>query len=70
MRWYKPKDCKVMRLTEKRNLLREAEFKEGADAVGAFVKAMRDALGSSDQTLGADESASAAAADAEDDDEK
>lgn len=68
--WLPPKDCKVMRFTEKRNLLREAEFKEGADAVGAFVKAMRDALASSDQTAGADESEAAGPADAEDDDEE
>lgn len=68
--WEPPKDCKVMRFSEKRNLLREREFKESADAVGALVKAMRDALAASDQTAGADESEPAGPADAEDDDEE
>ena len=68
--WLPPKGCKVMRFTEKRNLLREAEFKEGADAMGAFVKAMRDALAGSDQTAGADESEPVGPAGAEDDDEE
>lgn len=54
--WVPPKECKVMRFAEKRNLLREAEFKESVNAVGALVKAMRDALATSDQTAGADDS--------------
>ena len=64
--WEPPKDCKVMRFTEKRNLLREAEFKESAEAVGALVKAMRDALVASDETAGTDESESTGPTDAED----
>lgn len=68
--WQPPKDCKVMRFTEKRNLLREAEFKEAADAVGAFVKAMREALAGSDQTAGADERERSGPAVLEDDDEE
>lgn len=67
--WQPPKNCKVMRFTEKRNLLREAEFKECADAVGALVKAMRDALVASDQTTDAVESEPTAPTDVENDDE-
>lgn len=59
-----------MRFTEKRNLLREADFKSSVNAVGVLVKAMRDALAASDQTAGADESEPAGPTHAEDDDEE
>lgn len=68
--WEPPKDCKVMRFTEKRNLLREAEFKESAEAVGTLVKAMRDALVASDETAGTDESESTGPTEAEDDEDE
>lgn len=68
--WEPPRDCKVMRFTEKRNLLREAEFKESAEAVSTLVKAMRDALVASDETAGTDESESAGPTDAEDDEDE
>lgn len=67
--WVPPKDCKVIRFTEKRNLLREGEFKESAVAVGALVKAMRDALTASDQTAGENESEPIGPADSEDEEE-
>lgn len=67
--WKPPKDCKVIRFTEKRNLLREGEFKESAVAVGALVKAMRDALAASEQTAVANESEPIGPADSEDEEE-
>lgn len=68
--WQPPKNCKVMRFTEKRNLLREAEFKECADAVGALVKAMRDVLVASDQTTDAVDIEPTAPTDVENDDDE
>lgn len=67
--WQPPKGCKVLKFTEKRNLLREAEFKESADAVGALVMEMRIALTASDQTAAADEGEPVSPVDAEDDEE-
>lgn len=68
--WKPPEGCKVIRLTEKRNLLCEAEFKESVDAVATFVLAMREEVERSDQTAGADESELAGPAEAADDDEE
>lgn len=68
--WQPPEGCKVLEFTEKRNLLREAEFRQSADAVGALVLHMRDALAAIDQTTGADETESVAPVEAEDDDEE
>lgn len=45
-------------------------IKASANAVGALVRAMRDALAASDQAEGADEGKPAAPADAEDNDDE
>jgi hypothetical protein len=68
--WVPPKGCKVETFTEKRNLLRESEFKASANAVGALVRAMRDTLAASDQPEGADEGEPAVPTDAEDNDDE
>lgn len=65
--WEPPNDCKVIRFTEKRNLLREAEFKESAEVVGTLVMAMREALVTSDETAKTDESESTGPTEVEDD---
>lgn len=49
--WQPPKTCKIIRFNEKRNLLRAAEFREALVAVGPMVKALRDALATSDQNV-------------------
>lgn len=42
--WLAPTNCKVLNFDEKRQLLREAEYREGVDAHAPMVTAMQDAI--------------------------
>lgn len=67
--WQPPRGCKVMKFTEKRNLLREEEFGKAVDSVGALVLEMRAALSESDQSGELNEGEPVISIDVEDNDE-